>query len=92
VSEGLITLAEDMTPEANRLIELRPHALQHQIHTKYEIDMSLSTLAEYRLVANSISDAMPNSHIKGEAIHSEELLKHIAISTDNTKVVRCSSY
>jgi hypothetical protein len=27
VSEGLMTLAEDKRPEANRLIELRPHAL-----------------------------------------------------------------
>jgi len=31
-------------------------------------------LAEYRVVADSISDAKPNSQINGEAINSEELL------------------
>lgn len=47
--------------------------------------MSSSTLAECWLVANYISDAMPNSDTKGEAFITEELLKHIAISTDKTK-------
>jgi len=28
VSEGLITLTEDKRPEANRIIELKPYALQ----------------------------------------------------------------
>jgi hypothetical protein len=32
VSEGLLTLAEDKRPEANRLIELRSYALQRHRH------------------------------------------------------------
>ena len=47
-----MTLAEDQRPEANRLIELRPHALQCHTRSGYEVDMSLSTLPEYLLVAN----------------------------------------
>jgi len=35
---------------------------------------------------------MLNSQIKGEEIHSEELLKYIAINTAKTKVVRCTTY
>ena len=52
VSEGLMTLAEDKRSEANWLIELRPYALQHQTRHEYEVDVSLSTLAEYRLVTH----------------------------------------
>ena len=49
-------------------------------------------LAEYRLVTDLISDRMPNRYNTDEAINSDELLKHIAISSDETKVVRLSSY
>ena len=52
VSDGLMTLAEDKRPEANRLIELRPYALQCHTRYKYEVDLLLSTLAEYQLVAD----------------------------------------
>jgi len=69
VSEGLLTLAEDKRPEANWPIVLRPHASQR--HTNILLPM----LAEYLLVADEISDAMPNSHIEGEAMNCEELLK-----------------
>jgi hypothetical protein len=47
-----MTLAEDKRPEANGLIELRPHALQHHTRLEHEVDVSLSTLAEYWLVAD----------------------------------------
>jgi hypothetical protein len=73
VSEGLMTLAEDKRPEANQLIEFRPYALQRHTPSEYKVDVSLSTLAENRFVAEYISDAMPNSH-SGEAVNSEELL------------------
>jgi len=59
---------------------------------EYQVDVLLSIQAEYQMVADHISDAKPNSQIKGEAIYSEDLLKHIVISTDKTKVIRCSSY
>jgi len=52
VSEGLMTLAEDKRPEANWLIELRPYALQLHTRHRYKVDVSSSTLAEYRLVAD----------------------------------------
>jgi len=35
-----MTLAEDKRPEANRLIELRPHALQRHTRYEYEVDVS----------------------------------------------------
>jgi hypothetical protein len=47
-----MTLAEDKRLEANRLIEFRPYALQRHTWCEYEVDMSLSMLAEYRLVAD----------------------------------------
>jgi hypothetical protein len=47
-----MTLAEDKRPEANRHIKLRPHALQRHTRLEYEVDVSLSTLAEYRLFAD----------------------------------------
>jgi hypothetical protein len=52
VSGGLMILVEDKRPEVNRLIELRPHALQRHNRLKYEIEVSLSTLAEYQLIAD----------------------------------------
>jgi hypothetical protein len=87
-----MTMAEDKRPEANRLVELRPNALQRHTCPKYEVDVSLSMPEEYRVVTDSISDAMPNSHITVEVVNSEELLKYIAISTDKIKFVRCSIY
>jgi len=53
--------------------------------------VSLSMVAEYQLAADSISDAILNSNIKGKALIGDKLLKHIVISTDKTTVVRCSS-
>jgi hypothetical protein len=47
-----MTLAEDKRPEANRLIELRLYALQRHTQCEYEVDVLLSTLAEYPLVAD----------------------------------------
>jgi len=44
--------------------------------------MSKSMLVEYQLVTDEISDTMPISQIKREAIPNEELLKYIARSTD----------
>jgi hypothetical protein len=42
MSEGLITLAEDKRPEANRLIELSPYALQrHRCGIIYGRDLSV---------------------------------------------------
>jgi len=79
VSEGFTTLAEDKGPEATLLIELSQNALQHHSCYKYGVDMLWSTLAEYPLVADSISDSMTNSQINGEVLNSEELQKHIAI-------------
>jgi hypothetical protein len=52
-----MALAEDTRPEENWLVGLRPYALQRPR------DVSLSTVAEYWLVADSISDAMPNRQI-----------------------------
>jgi len=69
-----MTLAEDTRPEANWQIDLRLYALQRHTWCEYETDVSLSTLAEYQLFADLISDAMLNSHITGKAINSEELL------------------
>jgi hypothetical protein len=47
VSAGFMTLAEDKRPEANRLIELRPNALQRYTRQRYEVDVLLSMLVEY---------------------------------------------
>jgi len=58
VSAGLMTLTEEKRPEANWIIELIPYAFQ--CHS----DLSLATLAEYWFVADSISDATPNSQIR----------------------------
>jgi len=66
-----MTLAEAKRPEANLLIELSQYALQRHTHWKYEVDMSNTTFAEYLLVPNKISDAMPNSQIKAEGSNSE---------------------
>jgi hypothetical protein len=63
-----MTLAEDKRPEANWLIELRPYALQRHTHSGNEVDMPLSTIVEYQLVTDSISDAMPNTHIKARQL------------------------
>ena len=52
VSEGSMTLAADKRPEPNQLIRLRQNALQHPTRQRYEVDMLLSMLADYRLVAN----------------------------------------
>jgi len=49
------------------------------MHYNVIVTCHKSTLAEYQLVAGWISEAMPNSQIKGEAFNSEELLKHMAI-------------
>jgi hypothetical protein len=47
-----MTLAEDMGPEANQLIELRPGALQWHTRHRYEVDLSQSTQAENQFVAD----------------------------------------
>jgi hypothetical protein len=52
VSEGLMMLAEDQRPEANRLIDLRLHALQHHTCGECKVDASISRVAEYQLVAD----------------------------------------
>jgi len=52
VPEVSIKLAEDKRPEANWLIELSPHSLQRHTRHKYEVDVSLSMLAEYQLVTD----------------------------------------
>jgi hypothetical protein len=59
-----MALAKDKRPGANQLIELRLYALQRETRSRNEIDMSLSMLPECRLVADKISDAMPNTHSK----------------------------
>jgi hypothetical protein len=63
-----MTLVEDTNPKPNWLIELKLYALHNYTGYEYEVDLSLSTLAEYRLVGNEISGAMPNSLIHGEAM------------------------
>jgi len=45
-------LAEDRKPEANRHIELRQYALQRHTRIEYFVDVSVSTLVEYWLVAD----------------------------------------
>jgi len=69
-----MALGEDKRPEANRHFDFRPSALQHHTQCEFEDEVSLPTLAEYRLVANEISDAMSNSRVKGKVINSEEPL------------------
>jgi hypothetical protein len=46
-----MTLAEDKWPEASRLVELRPYSLQLHPCCNNEVDVLLSTLMEYQLVA-----------------------------------------
>jgi hypothetical protein len=46
VSEGLMSLAHDKRPEANRHIELRLYALQRYTRRIYEVVVSLFALAE----------------------------------------------
>jgi len=58
-----MTLAEDKRPEANRLIGLRPHSSERHTWDKYMVDVALFMIAEYQLVVDEISDAMPNSRI-----------------------------
>jgi hypothetical protein len=47
-----MTFGEDTRSEAYWLIEIRPYALQRNTRCEYEVDVSLSTLAVYRLVAD----------------------------------------
>jgi hypothetical protein len=69
-----MTMAEEQRPEANRHIEFRPYAQQRHTRYEYKVDLSLSILAEYRLVTYYISKAMLNSNVDGEACNCVVLL------------------
>jgi hypothetical protein len=52
VSEGSMTSADDKRPEANQLIELKPHALQCHAWSQSKIDIPQSRLPKYQLGSN----------------------------------------
>jgi hypothetical protein len=51
VSEGLMILADDKRPAANRHIGFRLHALQRHIRDEYDVHILFSMLAEEWVVA-----------------------------------------
>jgi hypothetical protein len=46
-----MTWAEDRTPDANCMMELKLYALKRHTHYKYEIEVLLSMPPQYLLVA-----------------------------------------
>ena len=64
LADGIIPLAEDTRPEANRIVSSCQYTLQQHGRQGYEINLSVSMLGEYRLAVDKISDAVPNRQMK----------------------------